>query len=114
MDSKSAVRVLSALAQENRLAIFRLLVSIGPAGLTPGKISEQLDVPHATLSFHLKDLSYSGLITSRKKSRFVIYSANYEVMNDLLAFLTENCCSGSICETSSVKKCKPIKRRMKN
>ena len=100
---------LSALAQETRLAVFRLLITVGPEGMTPGKIAERLSLPAATLSFHLKELSHAGLIVSRQESRFIYYSADYKAMNKLIAFLTENCCAGSACETSSVKACNPIK-----
>jgi len=97
MESKSVVRALSALAQESRLGVFRLLVQAGPAGLPAGKIAEMIEIPPSSLSFHLKELSYSGLLTSRQESRFVIYSANYEAMNELIAYLTENCCGGQSC-----------------
>jgi ArsR family transcriptional regulator len=110
MKTKSVVTALSALAQETRLAVFRLLISAGPEGMTPGKIAERLDLPAATLSFHLKELSYAGLIVSRQESRFIYYSADYKTMNKLIAFLTENCCAGSACETSSAVICEPIKR----
>jgi ArsR family transcriptional regulator len=109
MKTKSIVTALSALAQETRLAVFRLLVTVGPEGMTPGKIAERLDLPAATLSFHLKELSHAGLIDSRQESRFIYYSADYKTMNKLIAFLTENCCAGSACETTSVEACNPIK-----
>ena len=101
METKQAVQALSALAQESRLAIFRLLVQAGPAGLAAGAIGEKLDLPPATLSFHLAGLTRAGLATSRQDGRFVIYSANYESMNTLLGFLTENCCGGKSCESST-------------
>jgi DNA-binding transcriptional ArsR family regulator len=97
MENKHAVRSLAALAQESRLAIFRLLVTAGPAGLAVGKIGEQLGVAPATLSFHLKELSHAGLVDARQDGRFVFYSANYAAMNALLGFLTENCCAGESC-----------------
>jgi ArsR family transcriptional regulator len=109
MKTKSFVMALSALAQETRLAVFRLLITVGPEGITPGKIAERLDLPPATLSFHLKELSHSGLIVSRQESRFIYYSADYKAMSKLIAFLTENCCAGSACETSSAEICEPIK-----
>lgn len=108
MKTNSIVTALSALAQETRLAIFRLLVTAGPEGLTPGKIVEELGLPPATLSFHLKELNHSGLIVSRQESRFIYYSADYKAMNKLIEFLTENCCSGEACETSSAEVCKPV------
>lgn len=94
MDNKTAVTLLSSIAQEARLSIFRLLVQAGSVGLSAGIIGERLNIPNSTLSFHLKELSHSGLISSHPESRFVYYFANYEVMNGLLAYLTENCCAG--------------------
>jgi DNA-binding transcriptional ArsR family regulator len=99
MKTKRAVQSLSALAQESRLAIFRLLVQAGPAGLAAGAIGEKLGLPPATLSFHLAGLTRAGLAQSRQEGRFVIYSASFESMNALVAFLTENCCQGASCET---------------
>jgi DNA-binding transcriptional ArsR family regulator len=96
---------LAALAQESRLAIFRLLVQAGPEGLAAGRIGEALGIPPSSLSFHLKELSYAGLVTSRQESRYVIYSANFEAMADLLAFLTENCCGGRPCGPASRPEC---------
>ena len=93
MDIKSAVLQLSSIAQEARLEIFRLLVQAGPDGLPAGSIGESLLIPASTLSFHLKELSHAGLVNSRQVSRFIYYSANYEAMNGLLAYLTENCCA---------------------
>jgi len=101
METKHAIQALSALAQESRLAIFRLLVQAGPAGLAAGAIGEKLDLPPATLSFHLAGLTRAGLAQSRQEGRFVIYSANYESMNTLVGFLTENCCGGAACEIST-------------
>jgi ArsR family transcriptional regulator len=95
MDIKSAVLQLSSIAQEARLEIFRLLVQAGSNGLPAGNIGERLKIPASTLSFHLKELSRAGLINSRQESRFIYYSANYEAMDGLLAYLTENCCGGA-------------------
>lgn len=97
MDNKSAVILLSSIAQEARLDIFRLLVQAGGDGLPAGVIAEKLKVPASTLSFHLKELSHSGLINANQVSRFIYYSANYQAMTDLLAYLTENCCAGVGC-----------------
>lgn len=106
MDTKSAVLLLSSIAQEARLEIFRLLVQAGPDGLAAGVVGEKLDIPASTLSFHLKDLSFAGLIHSRQVSRYIYYSANYEAMDLLLAYLTENCCSGAeMCGPGTA--CKP-------
>jgi DNA-binding transcriptional ArsR family regulator len=98
MKASDAVTQLAALAQESRLNIFRLLVVAGTDGLTPGKISEELGIPAATLSFHLKELSRAELIYARQESRYIHYSANYQQMNQLLGFLTEKCCAGKSCE----------------
>ena len=97
MKNKEAVRLLAALAQESRLAIFRLLVKQGPEGLPAGEIGEKLDIAPATLSFHLKGLSHAGLVKSRQEGRFIFYSADYDAMNALIAFLTDNCCGGEPC-----------------
>ena len=108
METNEAVRALSALAQGTRLAVFRLLVQQGPSGLAAGEIAASLDISPATLSFHLKELSHAGLVTSRQESRFIFYSADFAAMNELLAF-TENCCaadSGSC--SSSAQACKPV------
>ena len=94
METKDALAALAALAQETRLAIFRHLVEAGPQGVTVGRIGEALEIAAATLSFHLKELSHAGLVTSRQESRFYWYSANYEAMNDLVGYLTDNCCRG--------------------
>lgn len=97
MDTTRAVNALGALAHDSRLAIFRLLVQAGPGGLAAGSIGEKLDLPPATLSFHLAHLARSGLASSRQQGRFVIYSANFRNMNGLVGFLTENCCGGKAC-----------------
>jgi ArsR family transcriptional regulator len=94
MEIKSAVAALAALAQETRLSVFRLLIEAGPAGMAAGEIGQRLDVPPATLSFHLKELSHTGLVTSRQQGRFVYYAANFESMAALMSFLTRNCCKG--------------------
>lgn len=106
MDIKSAVSQLSSIAQEARLEIFRLLVQAGPEGLPAGNIGESLKIPASTLSFHLKELSHAGLINSRQHSRFIYYSANYEAMDGLLVYLTENCCVGTK-NCAPVSTCKP-------
>ena len=93
MDSPTAVTSLAALAQESRLAIYRLLVEAGPTGLAVGEIGAELDVAPATLSFHLKALAQAGLIGARQDGRFIYYSASFSRMNELLAYLSENCCA---------------------
>jgi ArsR family transcriptional regulator len=97
METIRAVQSLSALAQGSRLSIFRLLVQAGPAGMAAGSIGEKLDLPPATLSFHLAGLTRAGLARSRQEGRFVIYSVDFESINALVAFLTENCCGGQSC-----------------
>ena len=97
MEMTEAVAALSALAQGSRLSIFRLLVQAGAEGMAAGSIGERLDLAPATLSFHLAGLTRAGLATSRQDGRFVIYSANFQNMNDLVAYLTENCCGGASC-----------------
>ena len=101
MEIKSAVRALAALAQESRLEVYRLLVQAGPEGLPAGEIAARLDIPSSTLSFHVKTLAHAGLVGSRQDGRFIHYSADFSTMNDLLAFLGENCCGGKPCTTSA-------------
>lgn len=98
MDTKYALSALAALAQESRLAVFRLLVEAGPPGMAASKIGEALKIPASSLSFHLKELSHAKLIVPRQDGRFVIYSAEFDTMNALISFLTENCCGGNACE----------------
>jgi ArsR family transcriptional regulator len=97
MEINAAVTALAALANASRLSVFRLLVEAGPEGLAAGQISDRLGMPPSSLSFHLKELSHAGLVTSRQQGRFVIYAANFSAMNDLVAFLIENCCGGASC-----------------
>jgi ArsR family transcriptional regulator, arsenate/arsenite/antimonite-responsive transcriptional repressor len=94
MELKEATVALAALAQETRLAIFRLLVEAGPQGVPAGQLAGALDVPPATLSFHLKELAHAGLAHARPEGRFVFYSADFERMAGLMTFLTSNCCRG--------------------
>lgn len=93
---------LSALAQDTRLDIFRLLVQAGKDGRAVGHIGEKLGLPSATLSFHLNQLKHAGLVTFRREGRSLIYSVNFAAMNGLMTFLTENCCGGSDCEIAPV------------
>src|SRR6476660_421295 len=97
MDTSDVLAALSALAQESRLATFRLLVQAGPEGMSPGKIGEELGIPASSLSFHLKELTHAGLLSATQSGRHVIYAANFATMNGLIAFLTENCCGGQPC-----------------
>jgi ArsR family transcriptional regulator, arsenate/arsenite/antimonite-responsive transcriptional repressor len=97
MDKKAAVISLSALAQDSRLEVYRLLVQAGPDGMAASGIAERLGIPANTLSFHLKTLSHADLIQSRQEGRFIFYSTHYDQMNELLSFLTANCCGGKSC-----------------
>jgi DNA-binding transcriptional ArsR family regulator len=105
MDTTSAIAALAALAQDSRLAVFRLLVQTGPAGLAASKIAAALGIPSSSLSFHLKELSHAGLIAPRQDGRFIIYAAQFDTMNGLLAFLTENCCGGNPCMPACAPAC---------
>ena len=96
-----AVEALSALANEHRLAIYRLLVQAGPQGRAAGAIADKLGMPASSLSFHLAHLTRAGLIEQRRESRSLIYSADFETMNGLVGFLTENCCGGAACAPGS-------------
>lgn len=97
MDSASAISALGALAQEHRLALFRLLVQAGESGMPAGAIAEALGVPNSSLSFHLAQLHRAGLINQERQHRSLIYSADYAAMNALVAYLMENCCAGARC-----------------
>ncbi len=94
MKKQEAVRTLSALAQEARLDIFRLLVRAGVEGVAAGRIAKMLGVPSATLSFHLNELKNAGIVTCRREGRSLIYGPNFDAMKGLLSFLTESCCQG--------------------
>jgi DNA-binding transcriptional ArsR family regulator len=97
METSKVVEALSALAQATRLAVYRLLVECGPEGLAAGAIGEKLDLPPPTLSFHLAHLARAGLVRGRQEGRFIFYSADFENMNQLVGYLTENCCGGASC-----------------
>ncbi|MCU0729586.1 MAG: metalloregulator ArsR/SmtB family transcription factor [Sphingopyxis sp.] len=101
MDAASAVGALGALAQEHRLALFRLLVQAGEGGLCAGAIADALGVPNSSLSFHLGHLNRAGLIRQERQHRSLIYRANYAAMNALVAYLLENCCDGAECGTAA-------------
>lgn len=105
MEEQKVIRSLSALAQTHRLRMFRLLVVAGHQGLTPTAIAESLDVPAATLSFHLKEMTNAGLLTQERISRNLVYRASFEHMNELLGFLTENCCQGEACVETTAASC---------
>jgi ArsR family transcriptional regulator, arsenate/arsenite/antimonite-responsive transcriptional repressor len=99
MEEKTVVQSLSALAQPFRLRIFRALVVAGSAGSTPSVLSEQLTIPATTLSFHLKELTYAGLISQEREGRNIVYKAAFAQMTQLMGYLLENCCQGSSCST---------------
>jgi ArsR family transcriptional regulator, arsenate/arsenite/antimonite-responsive transcriptional repressor len=101
MDSSAVVNALSALAQEHRLALFRLLVQAGEQGMSAGAIAEALGIPNSSSSFHLAALTRAGLIRQERQSRSLIYSADYGAMNELIGYLMENCCGGAECPTST-------------
>ena len=105
MEEKDIIKALAALAQPNRLQIFRALVVVGKDGSTPGSLAESLGVPAATLSFHLKELLGAGLVSQERSGRNLIYRAEYARMNDVLAYLTENCCQGETCLEPSAQSC---------
>ena len=94
MEKDGALNVLAALAQEARLDVFRLLVRAGSDGLAAGQIADELEIPAATLSFHLKELKNAGVVSCRRDGRSLIYSPAFQTMTDLVTFLTENCCQG--------------------
>jgi DNA-binding transcriptional ArsR family regulator len=106
LKTNDAIKSLAALSQETRLGIYRLLVQQGPEGLSVGAIAEKMNVNGATLSFHLKELANADMITARQEGRFVFYTANYDTMNSLMAYLTENCCQGQGC----LVECAPTKQ----
>jgi len=106
MKTSGAIAALGALAQETRLAIFRLLVERGPAGFAAGVIAAKLDIPASSLSFHLAQLTHAGLIVQRRESRSLIYSVDFAAMNALMGYLTENCCGGDASACAPV--CNPL------
>jgi DNA-binding transcriptional ArsR family regulator len=97
METKQVLTALAAIAQESRLAVFRLLVQAGPEGMAATRIAEQLAIAPSSLSFHLKELTHAGLITPRSAGRFIIYAADVAAMNGVIAYLTDNCCGGVPC-----------------
>lgn len=109
MQSDHVIRALSALAQEHRLAAFRLLVQAGEQGVAAGLLAEKLEVPPSSMSFHLAQLANAGLVTQRRESRSIIYSADYAAMNKLMGYLTENCCGGMCCSDDAA--CLPTEQR---
>ncbi|HNV60662.1 MAG TPA: helix-turn-helix domain-containing protein [Rhodoferax sp.] len=106
MESTAVIKALAALAQSSRLEVFRSLVVAGEAGLTPGALSESLGVAPNTLSFHLKELVHADLVTQERVGRNLVYRAQYDRMNAVLAYLTQNCCQGQACLTEASTQCK--------
>jgi DNA-binding transcriptional ArsR family regulator len=111
MEKTDAVAALAALAQDNRLDVFRLLVQAGPGGLSAGAIAEALGLAPNTLTFHFDRLRMAGLVAVRRDGRSMIYAAQFDRMNALVAFLTENCCGGAPCVPAA--ECKPAHKRSK-
>lgn len=109
MKKDQAVSALAALAQDNRLDVFRLLVQAGPEGMPAGRVAEALDLAPNTLTFHFDRLRDAGLVTVRRDGRSMIYAARFETMNGLLAFLTENCCQGAAQACAPAAACKPAR-----
>ena len=107
MQAKRMVAALAALGQDTRLELFRLLVQRGPDGQSAGAIAERLGVPPSSLTFHLQQLTHAGLITQRRLGRQLIYAANFDTMNGIVGYLTENCCGGNATLCAPV--CKPVK-----
>ncbi|KQW37526.1 helix-turn-helix transcriptional regulator [Rhizobacter sp. Root404] len=105
MEEQAAIVSLAALAQTVRLRIFRALIGAGPSGMTPGALSALLDVPASTLSFHLKELTHSGLVTQERESRHLIYRPSITQMNDLMGYLTAHCCQGTTCAATPAAHC---------
>jgi DNA-binding transcriptional ArsR family regulator len=105
VDAPTAVAALGALAQEHRLALFRLLVQAGESGMAAGAIADSLGVPNSSLSFHLAQLNRAGLVGQERRHRSIIYRADYDAMNALVAYLMENCCAGTSCASGAA--CKP-------
>src|SRR5689334_1287287 len=103
MNEEQVIKALAALAHPLRLQVFRALVVAGPRGMTPGVMQEGLNVPAATLSFHLKELANSGLVTLERASRNLIYRAHFDNMNRLLGYLTKNCCEGAACDVDGTR-----------
>jgi len=111
IDSTAAIAALGALAQEHRLALFRLLVQAGPDGMAAGAIAEALGIPPSSLSFHLAQLRRAGLVDQERRHRSLVYRADYAAMNALVAFLTENCCGGASCAPAAELSDTPRKQR---
>jgi len=112
MEATAVIRALGALAQEHRLAVYRLLVQAGQEGMSAGALAEAVGVPGSSMSFHLAQLANARLVTQRRQSRSIIYSADFAAMNALMAYMTENCCCGVPC--SSDVACRPSTAQAKD
>ena len=112
MKTEEVVQALGALAQDTRLDVFRMLVRTGPEGLAAGEIARELEIPAPTLSFHLRSMLHAGLVTSRRLGRSLIYAANFEVMQQVVGFLSENCCTGSRAKRGSARPGAAKRRRV--
>jgi DNA-binding transcriptional ArsR family regulator len=115
MEKLDAVAALAALSQENRLDVYRLLVQAGPDGMAAGEVAQELGIAPNTLSFHLDRLRHAGLVSVARQGRSLIYAARYETMNNLLGYLTENCCGGrsELCAPAACAPAKPIRKKRK-
>jgi ArsR family transcriptional regulator, arsenate/arsenite/antimonite-responsive transcriptional repressor len=111
MEKTNVVAALAALAQDNRLDVFRLLVQAGPEGMAAGAVATALDLAPNTLSFHFDRLRQAGLVTVRREGRSIIYAAQFDTMNELLGFLTENCCGGALVKCAPAAACKPARTK---
>jgi len=111
MEQSRAVAALAALAQDNRLAVYRLLVQAGPEGMPAGSIADTLELAPNTLTFHFDRLRQAGLVTARRQGRSMIYVAHYEVMNEIIAYLTENCCGGAPEQCLPATACRPARSK---
>jgi DNA-binding transcriptional ArsR family regulator len=105
MEADKVINALAALAQPTRLAIYRMLVAAGKEGMAAGQVAEKLNAPPASLSFHFKALNHAELVVSNQDGRFIYYAANFEVMNGLVDYLTENCCAGDSAQCAPINKC---------
>jgi len=111
MEKSDAVAALAALAQDNRLDVYRLLVQAGPQGMPAGSVADALKLAPNTLTFHFDRLRGAGLVTVRREGRSMIYAARYEAMNGLIAYLTENCCGGASEQRAPASSCKPVRTK---
>lgn len=113
MNPKQAVEALAALAHEHRLSVYRMLVEAGPAGLNAGTIASKLKIPPSSLTFHIQSLHRAGLVTQERRSREMIYAADFSSMNGLVGYLTENCCAGSDSSCQPGEACVPVRQMKK-